>query len=237
VSYIKLFAIFIFDIIDKYFHQKRIISFLKKINLDINFFIDVGSHKGTYTDLILSHFEDCKILMFEPQNDLFKFIKKKYKRNKKIFIYNNAVSNKNFKTIININHHDLTSSLCVFDEKNEYLKLKAKLFSVTTKGMILKKQKIRTIKLQNVLFKKEFKSKIDLLKIDTEGHELEVLHGMGKKIKDANFILIEFHRDKIYKNYNPKKIHNYLVKNKFILVKKLSFPFTTWEDRFYKNIN
>ena len=237
MNYIKVLAIFIFDVIDKLFHQKRIIFFLKKTNLKVNFFIDVGSHKGTYTDLILKHFDGCKVLMFEPQNNIFKFIKNKYKKNKKVFVFNNAVSNKNATSSININHHDLTSSLCATDEKNKYLKIKAKLFSTTSKGMILKKQKIKTVRLQNILAKKKYKNKIDLIKIDTEGHELEVLYGISKKIIDTKFILIEFHRDKIYKNYDPAKIHNYLIKKKFILIKKFSFPFTTWEDRIYKNID
>ena len=48
-------------------------------------------------------------------------------------------------------------------------------------------------------------------------------------------MLIEFHNDKIYVSYDPKKLHNFLIKNDFELVKKLKFPFTTWEDRFYIN--
>ena len=48
-------------------------------------------------------------------------------------------------------------------------------------------------------------------------------------------ILVEFHIDKIYENYNPGKIHNFLLENGFTLQKKFSFPFTTWEDRLYKN--
>jgi iron(II)-dependent oxidoreductase len=79
--------------------------------------------------------------MFEPQNNIFKFIKNKYKKNKKVFVFNNAVSNKNATSSININYHDLTSSLCTTDEKNKYLKIKAKLFSTTSKGMIIKKWK------------------------------------------------------------------------------------------------
>ena len=235
MKYLKLLAIFIFDIIDKFYHQKRIISFLKIINIKIEYFIDIGSHKGTYTDLIIKNFKKCKVIMFEPQNNIFYFIKKKYKNKKKIFIYNNAVSNKNKITTININHHDLTSSLCTFDEKNQYLKFKARLFNTTSKGMVFKEQKIKTIRLQNILAKKEYKNKVDLIKIDTEGHELEVLQGIGRNIMNIKYILIEFHRHKIYKNYKPKKIHNYLITKKFILVKKFSFPFTTWEDRIYKN--
>jgi hypothetical protein len=36
-------------------------------------------------------------------------------------------------------------------------------------------------------------------------------------------------------NYNSKKIHNYLKKNKFVFKKSFKFPFTTWEDRIYQN--
>ena len=80
---------------------------------------------------------------------------------------------------------------------------------------------------------KKIKS-IDLLKIDTEGNELKVLKGLGKKIIIIKAILIEFHNNKIYKNYNSKLIHKYLLKNNFILKKKFHFPFTEWEDRIYQ---
>ena len=97
--------------------------------------------------------------------------------------------------------------------------------------MITKTQKIKTIKLKNIISKNNLK-KIDLIKIDTEGHELQVILGIGKYIKNVNCILIEFHLDNIYLDYQPKKIHN-LIKNNFILMKKFKFPFTTWEDRIY----
>ena len=47
---LKSLAIFIFDIIDKFIHQERILRSLKKNIHEIKTFIDVGSHKGTYTD-------------------------------------------------------------------------------------------------------------------------------------------------------------------------------------------
>ena len=38
--------------------------------------------------------------------------------------------------------------------------------------------------------------KVDLLKIDTEGHEFEVIKGIKEKIKNIKFsILVEFHND------------------------------------------
>jgi len=88
------------------------------------------------------------------------------------------------------------------------------------------------------IIKKNKISKIDLLKIDTEGHELQVLKGIGSYLKkNVNIMLIEIHNSDIFLNYNSRKIHNYLIKNEFKLKKTFKFPFTTWEDRIYQNKN
>ena len=64
---IQQIAIIFFDILDKYIHQKRILKFFQKTNIKLNTYFDVGSHKGTYTDLILNNFKVKKVFMFEPQ--------------------------------------------------------------------------------------------------------------------------------------------------------------------------
>ena len=233
---LKCIAIYFFDLIDKYFHQKKIIKSLKKNKIAISTFIDVGAHKGLYTDLINKNFKLKKIFMFEPQANIYKFLKNKYKKNKKISIFNNALSNKKSINKLNINYHDLTSSLSELDENNLYLKLKSKLFGTTSKNIVYKKEKVKTFKLDDIILKKKI-NKIDLIKIDTEGHEMQVLEGLKKKIKTVRCLLIEFHNDTIYLKYKPKKIHSYLIKNNFILQERLKFPFTTWEDRIYLNKN
>jgi|TARA_B100001093_G_scaffold422076_1_gene414551 FkbM family methyltransferase len=232
MSIIKFFAIIFFNILDQFIHQKRILRYLKKNLNNIDIFFDVGSHKGTYTDLILKNFKTKKIFMFEPQIKIFKFIKNKYKNIRTIKLFNKAVSNDENVKNIYINQHDLTSSLTLLNKKNSYLNYKAFLFGSSVEKMIKKTHKIQTIKLKNIIANSNFK-KIDLIKIDTEGHELQVILGIGKYIKNVNCILIEFHLDNIYLNYQPKKIHNFLIKNKFILKKRFKFPFTTWEDRIY----
>ncbi len=235
MNYVKLLAIFIFDIIDKFYHQKRIISFLKIINVKIEYFIDVGSHKGTYTDLIINNFSTSKIIMIEPQKNIYKYIKKKYKKNRNVTIYNVAISDKNKTQTLYINKHDLTSSLTKMYKKNKYLNLKAKLFGGSINEMILKKHSVKSYKLLEIIKKNKTK-KISLLKIDTEGHELQVLKGIGTYMNHKiNHILIEFHNSDIFLNYNASKIHDYLKKNNFILKKTFKFPFTTWEDRIYEN--
>ena len=232
---LKYLAIIFFDIIDKFYHQKRIIKFIKSNRLNLNIFLDIGSHLGTYSDLILKNFNNCKIYMFEPQIQIFKKIKIKYKNRRNIKIYNCAISDKNNFKNFYINQHDLTSSLAAMDLKNNtYYKLKSKLFGTTSSGMIVKKLKVKTQTLSKILTLNNIK-KIDLAKIDTEGHEYEVLKGLQSSIKNINYILIEFRNDKIYKSYNAKKINSYLIKNNFVLKEIYKFPLTTWEDRFYCN--
>lgn len=233
---IEQIAIVFFDILDKYIHQKKILNYFKKKNIKLNVYLDVGSHKGTYTDLILNNFKVKKILMFEPQEHIFNFIKKKYKSRKNIVIYNNAISDKSTFQTLYYNHHDLTSSLTKLDEKNNYLILKAKIFGKSSKNMIYKKNKIKTLQLSKIINDNKIK-KIDLLKVDTEGHELQVLKSLKNTIKNINHILVEFHNDNIYLNYSPKKVHAYLIKNNFILKEVYKFPFTNWEDRIYKKKN
>ena len=232
---LRKIAIIFFDVIDLYYHQRKILKFIRKSNINLKYFFDVGSHMGTYSDLILKNFEDSKVFMFEPQINIFKKIKIKYKYYKNVKIYNCAISDKSTQKKIYINKHDLTSGLSPLNPKsNKYLQLKAKLFGATASRMILKEPKIKTKKLFTIIKLNKIK-KIDLLKIDTEGHEFEVLKGIERAIKNIRYILIEFHNDKIYLSYNPKKIHNYLIKNNFVLKETYKFPFTTWEDRFYFN--
>ena len=144
---IKKIAILFFDIIDKFIHQRRILINLKKINIKINIFVDVGAHKGSYTDLIINNFDVKNIFMYEPQKNIFKFIKKKYKEKKFIKISNSAVSKSERTQKIFINKHDLTSSLTKLNKKNVYLNFKAKLFGGGINEMITDSYKVKTIKL------------------------------------------------------------------------------------------
>ena len=156
MTLLKTLAIFIFDLIDKYIHQNNILKSIKKEKLDIKIFLDIGAHKGKYTDLIIKNFKSKNIFLFEPQEKLFKFLKEKYRNNKKkINISKFGISNKTETKCFHINVHDLTSSIKKLNPKNKYLNLKSRLFGTNLKGMIQKKSHIKTINLKEFLKKKK----------------------------------------------------------------------------------
>ena len=64
---LKVIAIEFFNFIDKFIHQPKILKVLKQKTNNINIFVDVGAHKGTYTDLIINNFDIKKTVMLEPQ--------------------------------------------------------------------------------------------------------------------------------------------------------------------------
>ena len=74
-----------------YFHQKKIIEFLKKNGLlKINLMLDVGAHKGESINLFLKNMIVKNIISFEASPLNFKFLeinKKKFR--KKISKYKN----------------------------------------------------------------------------------------------------------------------------------------------------
>ena len=224
-----------FFFIDRHIQQKKIFTYLKK---DINEFkqisIDVGAHTGLYTDQIIKLNSKIKVLLFEPQHDYFKNLKFKYKNNKRIKIFNIALSNSSKISKLFINKHDLTTSLNLFEKKKSFFFFfKSLLFNSSPEKMVSKEIKIRTRKLSTILTVKKSK-KIDLIKIDAEGHDFNILKGLGEHIKKTNIIVIEFHKKDTFKNYDPYKMHKYLINKKFTLKKIYKFPLLNFEDRIYK---
>ena len=63
---------------------------------------------------------------------------------------------------------------------NVYLNLKARLFGGNIYDMVTEEYNVKTLKLFDFIKQKKIKN-VDLIKIDTEGHELSVLKGLGKK--------------------------------------------------------
>ena len=98
-----------------------------------------------------------------------------------------------------------------------------------------KETKIKTINLESYILMNNLK-KIDLLKIDTEGHEFEILKGLNDQIKNIELILFEHHYDDMLKkSYTFSDINSLLKLNNFKQVYKIKMPFRKTFEYIYEN--
>ena len=145
--------------------------------------IDVGSNQGIYSYKLSKINKIKRIFSFEPNKKLTDFFQ--YKINK-VKLYNFALSNKNEKRILvtpkknQYEYHGLSR----IKEKNNFLNKK----NYVERKIICKK--LDNFKFRNVVF----------IKIDVEGHELEMLEGSRRFfIQNKPNCLIEIEKKNILK--------------------------------------
>ena len=216
----------IINIFDLY-HQKRIINYLKKLNL--KYFIDVGAHKGEFLSFILT-LNYKKIYCFEPQKKIFKILNKNFKKKKNIQLFNLGLAHKNHKIIF---HENKLSSTSTFSRSKNTPFTKIKNLILNSKNSYINKYPINVRTLDEIFIKKKI---FDIfLKIDVEGFELNVLKGAKKILsKKVKYILVERHFFQLYKSNSTEKVHLFLRKNNFKLIKRFTFPLLHFQDNLYE---
>ena len=215
----------IYPLLDDY-HQSRIIRYLKKFK--INYFIDVGAHKGEFLNHILK-IKCKKIYCFEPQKNVFNTLRKRYKNNKKVELFNIGLADKNSIRMFHVSKLSLTST---FSESKNTFFSKLKNFILNSDDSYIDKYKLKTKKIDDIFVNKNIEN--IFLKIDVEGFELNVLRGSKKMLKKkVNFVLIEKQFFQLYKNSATKEVDSFLKKNKFKLLKKFTFPLLHFQDNLY----
>lgn len=217
--------------LERNIHQKRISRFLQ--NRSIKTIIDVGAHKGEFAQNALQIESVNKIIAFEPQKKIFSLLKEKFSDNDKVVLNNFALSEKVEKRIMKINKMTATSTLN-HEINKDSLYFKFKSFLLYQKNSIIDEEEINTTTF-DAFFNGEIFNENTLLKIDTEGYEIQVLKGSEQKIREMKYILIENQFSKMYKNVNFKDCHDFLRKKNFKLLKKFRFPTLHYEDRVYIN--
>ena len=126
-----------------------------------------------------------------------------------------------------------TSTFSKINLNSKHFKIKS--FILANKSAGFYKNEITKINTLNYFIKKYKIKNIDLLKIDTEGHEFEVLLGLENNFKKVKVILIEHNYTDYYLNYNLNKIKSHLVNNSFKKIKDFKFPFMNYTDAIYVN--
>jgi len=213
-----------------YNNKKKIYVFFKnKIQNKLITVVDIGAHRGETIDFFLENFKIKKILAFEPNLSLFKYLNNKKKKfDKKVILLNFGVGLKKSTKILNIMADSSSSTINAINRKSDYYKRKMKFLSIFffSKKLLTKKQKISVNNLSYFIKKNNFKN-IDILKIDAEGYEYNILKGINNlDFKKIRFIYFEHHYDlMIKKGYKFSQINEFLNKKNFFKKYKLRMKF------------
>ena len=237
MSYIFNIILYFID----FFYQKKIINFFKKnINQDIELLLDIGSHKGATIKTFLKNFNIKNIYSFEASSSNYAILKNNIKKIQEkytmcnINIFNVGIGNSNEEKIFYDLSESNSSTFNTINKNSSYFKRKNKILSFFfKKDFFVKENLVKQIRLFDFINQNKL-GKIDILKIDTEGYELEVLKGLEDKINDIKFIYFEHHYDNmIEKNYKFSDIHDLLTSKGFNKSFKIRMPFRKSFDYIY----
>jgi FkbM family methyltransferase len=175
-------------LIDGYYELKelKVLFGWLKNKIKFNNVLDVGAYLGNHSVYFSNYFKG--VVSFEPNPYSYDLLKINTKQKKNIKIYNFGLSNKNSTEDFYNYEFNHGGSSVIKNKKIPHTKHRAKFYSFD---------------------KLNLKKKIDLIKIDVEGNELNVLKGMKETIqKSSPIILFETQKKEIFNGTSA--VINYL---------------------------
>ena len=177
-----------------YNHIEKAISLAKIFNLSsINLIIDIGAANGTVSLMFASAFPTTTIYSYEPIIENFNDLKINTHSCTQIKIFNKALGNSHEERPIHLTSR-ITSSSLLNIEKN----IENAFFSENLKNV--GEQKIIINKLDDEI---PHDIRVNIIKIDVQGYELEVLKGAKETLNRTSLVLIEMQNHNLY-NDAPK---------------------------------
>ncbi len=162
-------------------------------------FVDIGAHLGEYSLLASSVVNNNgKVYAFEPNPNIIPFLVSNIKRNsvKNVVVNNSAVSSIDGQVILHIHKESSMSSI--------------KKVEIQNTNVFISEVSVSTICLNSYFFNSS--EKIDIIKVDVEGAELDVINGASflckKSLNDAPIWILEF---------NPLTINDHPIENNNVL--------------------
>jgi FkbM family methyltransferase len=231
----------------------KIIQFLIKLNENIFFYpslkafyksiikfdspviIDVGANDGQSIRFFLKLFPNAKIFSFEPNPKLYNKLLLQFRGNNNINIFNKGVSNIVGKLFLNETVTDETSTFEELNYDSSYLNMKSRILGIKSENIISSKYEVDVITL-DIFFKEMNLQKIDILKIDTEGHEMICLQGLfSNNNHNVDYIQIEHHDDDMYKStFSSSQFSEYFLGKGYKLQESIQHGFGNFKDLIYK---
>lgn len=219
---------FIYNLYNKLFsnsYEKAAIMLLKKLRLDRELcIVDIGSYIGKFSENINKNI-NIKIKKNFFLIDPNPYIKDKIILDFKYKFFNLAINNSRSKKILYFNEAfpAAGTSLKKYIFSDNMYNWSRKIFFIRKKDLF-KKIKVKTQYLDDFVFKNKIK-KIDILKLDTEGNELNIFRSGKKSLKNIKLICVEVMDNKknITNDKKIKSIQKVLGKNFVLKYKKRIF--------------
>ncbi len=220
-----------------FFQQRKILKILKKeLNGKLVVF-DVGAHHGETIKKFIKNFEIDEIHSFEASSINYRKLTQNIKnlQAQNIILNNLGLSNEKKEYFINQFLESSSSTLSKINKKSKYFLKKVNILGLFKNRNYYENLKVKLETLDNYIKKKDIK-KIDLLKIDTEGHEFYVLKGCKDDISKIHLIYFEHHYDDMLeKGYTFSEINNFLEENSFKKIYKSKMFFRKTFEYIYQN--
>ena len=235
-----MFRIYIIKVLINFFdffQQKKIFNFLRKKIIGNAILFDVGAHHGETIKNFIKYFKIKEIHSFEASPKNFKILNQKFKDNinTKIILNKLGLSNENKIVLINQFPESSSSTLSKINKNSLYFKRKIEVLGLKKKANLFENIEVKLKMLDDYLMKKNIIS-IDLLKIDTEGHEYYVLKGSLKSLSRIRYIYFEHHYDNMLnKGYTFSDIHIFLNDHGFKKIFKSKMYFRKTFEYIYEN--
>lgn len=197
--------------------------------------IDVGVNRGQTVDFFKKIDKNVEIIGFEPNKSLFQAIINSKIENLTIFNY--GCSDIEGQLEFHENILDESSTFETTNPNSKWLLKKARILGVNPEGLITNSYKVTVVSLSRFLNKNLNVQKVDILKIDVEGHELKVLKGLFSENLRAHirFIQVEVHHDDMYFENKKSDIFEILMSNNFKLFKEVKHGFGSFSDLIFIN--
>ncbi|MDJ0704390.1 MAG: FkbM family methyltransferase [Leptolyngbyaceae cyanobacterium MO_188.B28] len=175
--FLKDFAFALLDLRKKRgFHFLRDLRYLsKESSHPMNVIFDIGANIGDSTIGYKKYFPNSEIHAFEPVKDTFEVLKKNTHNLQKIFLNNLALSSQPGEKRVFLRENSRVNSL-----RNE----------IKSDAQEIQKSQVFKIETVDNYCEANGINKIDFLKTDTEGFDLEVLSGASRMISSGNIHMI-----------------------------------------------